>query len=235
MCILCLFSLFLCIKNIVQQAGRDHYGYSVTEAINFIFNPPERPAHDEDEFVQSQNSSVDPSPLPVSKDTPISDEFQDPAASSSSLQHTEQSPPKRPPPPVLNGRTSPSVTSITSRQPQAQQQHSNQKQTVSSAQSSDTVESSAAYLRRVSADFFGNTNAKSTGSSNTKKSTPTEKVDTYIFTSRGYSTLIARKGNTAMVFDSHQRDKRGMANKEEGKAVCIFCDGPHALARYTLV
>ena len=58
-----------------------------------------------------------------------------------------------------------------------------------------------------------------------------ETVDTYIFTSRGYSTLIARRGNYAMVFDSHQRDKRGMANKEEGKAVCVFCEGPVALSR----
>jgi hypothetical protein len=90
------------------------------------------------------------------------------------------------------------------------------------------------FLKRVSNDIM--TTAKTTIEANAGAGAvakPAEPIETYIFTSRGYSTLIARKGQSAMVFDSHQRDRRGMANKEEGKAVCVFCDGPHSLARYT--
>eukprot|EP01134_Creolimax_fragrantissima_P004685 CFRG4685T1 len=53
----------------------------------------------------------------------------------------------------------------------------------------------------------------------------------YILTTRGYSTMIGRIADKAVLFDSHPRNKVGMANKE-GKAIRAVFHGNKTLMIY---
>lgn len=189
----------------------------MTEAIKFIFNPPAKIPEDEHDHhiiaeepseAQSSTTSTDA----PQEETTVADD-------TSAAEPQAAVPPRRPPPPAPGPRVgSPSSSKLPESSPDA------------------IAEMKSAILKRMtSVDLSIFTKAADGNAAEQVTGTVTpsgEIIDTYIFTSRGYSTLMARRGNTTMVFDSHQRDKRGMANKEEGKAVCVFCDGPQALARY---